>query len=55
MNISLDRLDEGQGVAKILFLHKAVYHKACYLKSVKLKRAQKRALDGAIQSSPKKT
>ena len=57
MNISLDRLDEGQGVAKILLLHKAVYHKACYLKFAndKLKRAQKRALDGAIQSSPKKT
>ena len=54
MDISLD---EGQGVAKTLLLHKAVYHKACYLKFAndQLKRAQKRALDGAVQLSPKKT
>ena len=54
INISLDRLDEGQGIAETLLLHKAVYHKGCYLKFAnnKLKRAQKRA---AVQSSPKKT
>ena len=57
MNISLDRLDEGQEVAKTLLLHKQVYHKAWYLKFAydKLKRAQKKVLDGAVQSSSKKT
>ena len=57
MNISLARLDEGKGIAETLELHKAVYHKSCYLKFAndKLKRAQKRASDMSIQSSPKKT
>ena len=47
MNISLDRLDEGQEVAKTLLLHKQVYHKAWYLKFAydKLKGVQKRVLD----------
>ena len=40
-----------------VLLHKAVYQKACYLKFAndKLKRTQKRVLDGTVQSSPKKT
>ena len=43
MSINLARLDEVRGIAKT---HKAVYHKACYLKFAieKLKRAQKRTL-----------
>ena len=40
-----------------VLLHKAVYQKACYLKFAndKLKRTQKRVLDGTVQLSPKKT
>ena len=43
-DISLSRLDEGDGIAAAFFKHRARYHKSCYalFNSSKLKRAQKR-------------
>ena len=32
MSYNLARLDEGRGIAETLLSHKAVHHKACYLK-----------------------
>ena len=59
MSINLARLDEGRGIAETLLSHKAVYHKACYLKFAndKLKRAQKRTkpISQSVQLNPMKT
>ena len=32
MNVNLDKLDEGSGIAETLQSHSAMYHKSCYLK-----------------------
>jgi len=58
MNINLDRLDEGSGIAETLSSHSADYHKSCYLKftSSKLQRVQKKQVSEiSATSSPKKT
>ena len=57
MNINLVRLDDDEGIAETLVQHKALYHKSCYLKFAydKPQRAQKRASNSLLQSSPKKT
>ena len=53
MNVNLDRLDEGYGIAETLSSHSAVYHKSCYLRftSSKLERAQKKRASGMSATS----
>ena len=44
ININLEKLDEGSGIAETLRSHHAMYHKSCYLKytSSKVQRLLKR-------------
>ena len=58
MNVNLDKLDEGSGIAETLQSHSAMYHKSCYLKytSSKVQRLQKRlSVTSDAATSPKKT
>ena len=58
MNVNLDKLDEGLGIAETLQSHSAMYHKSCNLKytSSKVQRLQKRLLvTSDAATSPKKT
>ena len=53
MNVNLDRLDEGYGIAETLSSHSAVYLKSCYLRftSSKLEKAQKKRASGMSATS----
>ena len=56
INITIAQLDDGSGIAEILKLRKAKYHKKCrsYCSSSRVKRArEKLQRDGIIQNSPK--
>ena len=58
VNVNLDKLDEGSGIAETLQSHAAMYHKSYYLKytSNKVRRLQKRILvTSNDESSSKKT
>ena len=58
VNVNLDKLDEGSGIAETLQSHAAMYHKSCYLKytSNKVRRLQKRvSVTSDDESSSKKT
>ena len=55
VNVNLDKLDEGSGIAETLQSHAAMYHKSCYLK-YKVRRLQKRvSVTSDDESSSKKT
>lgn len=60
MNVSLNQLDDGQGIADTLKLHNAKYHKVCrtYCSNSRLKRAREKEeredRESVPHSSPKK-